>query len=262
MRVTTIARAGRQAAIHASPVIGLIASTSIVYASACSFEPQGIGRITEVIDIRTLRLSDGAEIRLAGIEPATPQQPTGALAALIPAEEVAVHGDSDTPDRYGRQTAFIFTDIDGPPLQARLLNAGAVLASGTIPDRACAAELAAAEAAARRAKTGIWSRDDVIKNAAIPGDILAQLGRFVVVEGRVLSVREAGTTTYLNFGRRWTRDFAVSISRRMMTAFAGAGIALKSLERRRIRVRGWVESRGGPRIEARHVGQIEVVGDR
>lgn len=260
MRVTTMAHAGRRAAICASPVIGLVASTSIACASACWFEPQGIGRIIDARDIRTLRMSDGAEIRLAGIEP-PPDPSLAALRALIPAGEVAIHGESDTPDRYGRQPAFVFAEIDGPPLQARLLTVGAALASGTLSDHACAAELAAAEAAARRAKTGIWSRDGVIKNAAIPGDILAQLGRFVVVEGRVLSVREAGSTTYLNFGRRWTRDFAVTISRRMMTAFAGAGIVLKSLKGRRIRVRGWVESRGGPRIEARHVGQIEAVGD-
>ena len=36
---------------------------------------------------------------------------------------------------------------------------------------------------------------------------------------------------------------------------------LKSLENKRIRVRGWVETRGGPRIEALHVGQIEVLGN-
>ena len=261
MRVTVIAHAGRRAAIYASPVIGLVASTSIACASACSFEPHGIGRITDAIDIRTMRMSDGAEVRLAGIEPGIPDPSTAALMELIPTGDVSIHGESDVPDRYGRQSAFIFAEIDEPPLQARILIAGLALASGTVPDRACAAELTAAEATARRAKTGIWSRDGVIKNAVIPGDILAQLGRFVVVEGRVLSVREAGTTTYLNFGRRWTRDFAVSISRRMMPAFAGAGIVLKSLEGRRIRVRGWVESRGGPRIEARHVGQIEAVGD-
>jgi endonuclease YncB( thermonuclease family) len=262
MRVAGIARAGAQATTRNAFLVALVVLPTGALASDCSFEPQGTGRIADVIDIRTLRMSDGAEIRLAGIEPADTPPDIAALKPLIPDGDIAIHADADTPDRYGRQHAFIFTDLDGPPLQARLLSAGAALASGTIANRACATELATAEATARRAKTGIWSRDGVIKNAAIPGDILAQLGRFVVVEGRVLSVREAGTTTYLNFGRRWTRDFAVSISRRMMTAFAGAGIALKSLEGRRIRVRGWVESRGGPRIEARHVGQIEVVGDR
>lgn len=248
--------------MRASPLICLVASTSVVCASACSLEPQGVGRIAGSIDIRTLRMSDGAEIRLAGIEPVISGPSNTELKSLIPDGDVALHGESDIPDRYGRQSAFIFSEVDGPPLQARILSAGLALASGTVLDRACAAELAAAETAARRAKSGLWSRDGVIKNAAIPGDILAQLGRFVVAEGRVVSVREAGTMTYLNFGRRWTRDFAVSISRRMMPLFAEAGLVLKSLEGRRIRVRGWVESRGGPRIEARHAGQIEVVGEQ
>jgi hypothetical protein len=95
----------------------------------------------------------------------------------------------------------------------------------------------------------------------MPGDILAVVGQFVVAEGRVRSVREAGATLYINFGRRWTQDFAVTIPRRNLAAFEAAGIPLKSLERRRIRVRGWVEQRGGPRIHASWTGQIEVVGN-
>jgi hypothetical protein len=83
-----------------------------------------------------------------------------------------------------------------------------------------------------------------------------------VVEGKVLSVRQAGATYYANFGRRWTQDFAVTISRRMMASLEAAGISLKSLENRRIRVRGFVEQRGGPRIELVRVGQIEVIGER
>jgi hypothetical protein len=80
-----------------------------------------------------------------------------------------------------------------------------------------------------------------------------------VVEGKILSVRQAGATTYLNFGRNWTRDFAVTIPKHGLAAFEAAGIVLKSLESRRIRVRGWVEAHGGPRIEALRVGQIELL---
>ena len=94
----------------------------------------------------------------------------------------------------------------------------------TVTDKDCAASLVAAEAAARAAKRGIWADPAAIKNAESPGDILAGIGRFMVVEGKVLSVRQAGATTYLNFGRNWTRDFAVTISRRMMPAFEAAGI--------------------------------------
>jgi hypothetical protein len=47
----------------------------------------------------------------------------------------------------------------------------------------------------------------------------------------------------------------------MIPAFETAGIAPKSLENRRIRIRGWVETRGGPRIEALRVGQIELLDE-
>lgn len=230
--------------------------------AACMFAAQDEGRVADVIDVRTLRLSDGNEIRLAGIEPiAASSKSANELLALIAGRDVTLYGESDMPDRYGRQPAFVFADPTAPSLQAQLLAQGAALASGMISDKACAAELTAAEGSARRLKRGIWAQTNVIKNAESPDDILANVGRFGLVEGRVLSVRQAGTVTYLNFGRRWTEDFAVTVSRRMMTAFETAGISLKSLERRHIRVRGWIQKRGGPRIEALGVGQIEVVGD-
>ena len=43
-------------------------------------------------------------------------------------------------------------------------------------------------------------------------------GHFTLVEGKVLSVRESGGTIYLNFGRRWTRDFSVIILRAQLRA--------------------------------------------
>jgi hypothetical protein len=41
--------------------------------------------------------------------------------------------------------------------------------------------------------------------------------------------------------------------------FAAAGREPKKLEGRRIRVRGWIEERGGPWIEASRPEQIEIV---
>jgi hypothetical protein len=145
-------------------------------------------------------------------------------------------------------------------VQGLLLAQGEALVSATVTNKDCASLLTAAEAAARQAKQGTWADPAAIKNAESSGDILAGIGRFTLVEGKVLSVRQAGATTYLNFGRNWTRDFAVTISRRMIPAVEAAGIVLKSLENRRIRVRGWVEARGGPRIEVLRVGQIELLG--
>jgi hypothetical protein len=240
---------------------GIVANGPAV-AAGCFFEPQGEGRVAAVIDPRSFRLEDGREVVLAGIEPSLSEQTKNisALSAIVAGREVTLSGPDDTPDRYGRQPAFVFVGASQPPVQAQLLAQGAALVSGSVTDRDCAALLAAAEATGRDGKQGIWADPAAIKNTESPGDILAGIGRFTVIEGKVLSVRQTGATTYLNFGRNWTRDFAVTISRRMLPAFEAAGIVLKSLENKRIRVRGWVESRTGPRIEALHVGQIEVLG--
>ncbi|KIZ38180.1 nuclease [Rhodopseudomonas palustris] len=232
-------------------------------ASPCSLAPQGEGQVIAVIDPRGLRLQDGGEVKLVGIEPALPRgDGMAALADLVAGRQVTLRGDSDAPDRYGRQPAFVFlgADADAASAQRQLVGRGAALVGIDIAMGACRAELMAAEASARQRRQGIWADPAAIKNAENPGDILAQIGRFALVEGKVVSVRQAGATVYLNFGRRWTRDFAVTISRRMAGSFEAQGLHLKSLENQHIRVRGWVGVRGGPRIEVRRIEQIEWPG--
>ena len=233
-------------------------------AAGCTFEPQGEGRVAAVIDARSFRLQDGREVILAGIEPAVADKEIGnrtsALAALVADREVTLRGEDDAPDRYGRQPAFAFLDGAETSVQGLLLAQGEALVSASVANKDCASTLMAAETAARETKRGIWADPAAIKNAESPGDILTGIGRFTVVEGKVLSVRQSGATTYLNFGRSWTRGFAVTISRRVNTALEATGFAVKSLENRRIRVRGWVEARGGPRIEVFRVGQVELLG--
>jgi DNA/RNA endonuclease YhcR with UshA esterase domain len=80
-----------------------------------------------------------------------------------------------------------------------------------------------------------------------------------LVEGKVLSVRESGATIYVNFGHRWTQDFTVIVLRRLQRAFAAAGVDPRALTGRRIRVRGYVEQRGGPVIAAEAPEQIELL---
>jgi endonuclease YncB( thermonuclease family) len=253
------------------PMIALVAlfaatlagGTRPATAEGCLFEPQGEGRVAEIIDGRSFRLTDGREIRLAGIESAgdetTKANRAAALSALVAGRDVSLLGPDDTPDRYGRQTAIVFLGSTETPVQALLLRQGEALVSAEISDKDCAAELSQAEAEARQAKKGVWADAAVIKNAESSDDILTGIGRFAVVEGIVLSVRQAGATTYLNFGRNWTRGFAATISRRTIPALESAGIALKSLENRKIRVRGFIEARPGPRIDVLRVGQIEIL---
>jgi endonuclease YncB( thermonuclease family) len=268
----------RRAAVLFCGLVIVAAAADPATAAGCGFEPRGEGRVSTIIDNRTFRLEDGREVRLAGIQTVTAG--SAALAALIAGRDVMLRGETDAPDRWGRQAAFVFAggsnisvqgsdtairgsdaSVRGTSVQGLLLARGEALVSADIADKGCAAELAAAEAVARQSRRGTWAESSVIKNAEKPGDILSSVGQFAVVEGKVLSVRQARATFYANFGRRWTRDFAVSISRRMVGSFEAAGINLRSLENRHVRVRGWVEQRGGPRIELFRVGQLEVVGE-
>ena len=115
------------------------------------------------------------------------------------------------------------------------------------------------EAAARASWRGIWRESGHgVKRA---GDV-EQLNRladtFQIVEGRVLSVGRAGTRVYLNFGSRWSRDFTLVAASARLARFRAAGVDLETLAGRRVRVRGWLERRGGPMIEIEDPEQIEL----
>ena len=231
-------------------------------AAGCQFDIQGEGVVSAVVDARTLRLEDGREVRLAGVEVVAgePEDLKSALTALV-GRHVTLRGDRDEPDRYGRQSVFLYLESSTSSVQSDLLAQGQAIASADVDDKACATELATAEAAARQARRGTWANSSVVKNAENPADILTRAGQFAVVQGKVMSVRQAGGTVYVNFGRRWTRDFAATIPKRMVPDLEAAGVTPASLKNRRVRVRGWVERRGGPRINVVRTGQIEVIGD-
>ncbi len=238
----------------------------------CGGDTVAHATVGRIIDGRTFVFDDGREVRLAAIEalpmpqqsgptPGSPSDtPSGtksamsskaALDALAGGDEVVLR-QADAAldhgmDRYGRIVAYAYAVRDG----AELFTQGALVASGfarvadRIGSKACAAELLGDENAARAAKLGLWGDPYYeVLNADTPADVLAQRGRFALVEGQVVSVRESGATIYLNFGRRWSESFAVTISKRNERNFTAAGLDLKSLAGRRVRVRGWVEARG------------------
>lgn len=232
-------------------------------AAGCTRETASTGTADQVVDGRTVILGDGREIRLAGIEVPSGAPGLAAQAALrgLLSSSAIVLKNPSFSDRYGRLVAPIFVLQEGVEQSVALamLAAGhAFVAPGT--DVACGAEYFAAERTARRAKLGLWSDPYYeIMSADSPEAVSARRGRFALVDGKVVSVRESGGTIYVNFGRRWSEDFTVTLSKRNERSFVDAGIEPKKLEGRRVRVRGWVEEHGGPWIEALHPAQIEIV---
>jgi endonuclease YncB( thermonuclease family) len=240
--------------------------------NSCRLEAIGAGKVGAVIDGRSFLLDDGREVRLPGIEvplpplagEAGPRADAGnaardALASMIAGAAVELRAATRLSDRYNRILAHAYYTHQGTEKSAahELLAKGLARVSGEATE--CAADLLASERPARESKLGLWAEPYyAVVGAERFTDLLAERGHFTVVEGRVLSVRESGGTIYMNFGRRWSEALTVTISKRNERNFAVAGLDPKRLENRRVRVRGWIEERNGPRIEALRPEQIEI----
>jgi len=239
----------------------------------CGGSSEASAEAARVIDGRSFLLADGREVRLAAIE--TPLAVPGdedetrvqaALAAKTALETLLLHREVHlfalSPDRYGRLVAFAFirTSSGEALVQHELVAAGHALVSPAASAATCRIYLRNAERDARKGGLGLWGDPYyAVKAAADPADVLVEQGRFALVQGKVMSVRESGGIVYVNFGQRWSEQFTVTILKRNERIFAGAGLTPKALAGRSIEVRGWVEERGGPAIEVSRPEQIEVV---
>lgn len=225
---------------------------------ACKLKSVGEATVTAVRDGGTLILADGRELKLAGIEVAGGTHET--LQALAAGQKLRLETLGPDQDRYGRLVAFAFPGESRQSLQAGLLAQGRARVSARTGGKPCAEALLTIERAARAERRGLWADPNF---APLQAENLTQLqgeqGRFALVEGKVLSVRESGATIYVNFGRRWTQALTVIILKRQQRTFANAGVEPKQLEGRRIRVRGWIEQRGGPTVMAEAPEQIELI---
>ena len=244
--------------------------------TSCRSEPGGTGKVRAITDGRSFTLDDGREIRLAGIEapllPGPGEAGTrakaglaarAALESIIAGQNVELRQNDMPADRYGRTTAFVYVSGGALPesVAHEMLARGFARVSAHVGERPCADELLARERAARQAKLGLWGEPYyVIVSAESGAELVAESGHFILAEGKVWSVRESGGTIYVNFGRQWSQALTVTIPKRSERIFAAAGIEPKRLENRRVRVRGWVEERNGPRIEATRPEQIEIAG--
>ena len=159
------------AALLAWPLTGAFAQTPPPSADPCRAQPIGTARVSAVADGRSFLLEDGREIRLPGIE--VPLLPDGgetgahadagnaaraALAAMLAGQTVELRENAPAPDRYGRRLAHAYFMREGAQKSAanEMLDQGFARVSAQVGSVACATELLAREAAARKAKLGLW----------------------------------------------------------------------------------------------------------
>jgi endonuclease YncB( thermonuclease family) len=221
------------------------------------------------LDGATIRLADGQTVRLAGVVAASgidgehemAGRARAALDLLIAGKRVVLHGRADRRNRYGHLVAQVAVAGEGGRwVQAGLVAAGMVRVAPEAGEVPCALALLAVERRAEQARLGVWAERRFAVEAADQIEALsAARGRFVLVEGTVNRVGETSSRTYLDFGRRYSQDFSIIVPRAARAAFAAAGIDLRALRGRHVRVRGTIFSSGGPAIEIRHPASLEVI---
>jgi endonuclease YncB( thermonuclease family) len=233
------------------------------------------GTVASVVDGDTVILDTGMVIRLIGTQ--APKLPLGRddFATWPKAEEakaeletvalgkpVQLRYGGERMDRYGRALGQLFVVGDGETwVQQQMVAAGMARVYSFPDNRACLAELMAAETKARTAGLGIWTDPFyTVRRADRPKAIAAREGDYELVEGRVFQAERRGRFVYLNFGRVWAEDFTVTIDARAQKLFGEFDPV--RFEGVLLRVRGWVEIHGGPRIEVTHPEQIEVLSTR
>jgi len=220
-----------------------------------SIDPQG-----------ELLLEDGRRLRLAGLDLTAPPPGEGDwpgfLARLTRAARlrVAPVGSADRWGRFAVQLHVGPVESGGEAwLQDFLLRIGAARLKLDETDPTCLKALRAAESAARTARLGLWAAEDAVLQASAVDKLLTNRGKAAMVEGRVVDLGQTAAVFYLNFGHARHKDVSVLIPKRLVKRFDTAGLAPSSLVGRRLRVRGIVEGRSAPRIEATRPEQIEIV---
>ena len=257
----------------------------------CALQDGEEVRIAGVIDGDTLVLDDGREVRLKGIQ--APKLPLGRsgfeawpladeakarLEGLADGANAQLRYGGAQGDRHGRVLAHVFVQQAGREvwLQRWLLDAGLARVYTFKDNRACAAELLAAERAARSALRGIWQDSFYeIRDGSDAEGLNRLIGKFEIVEGEVRSAAIVRGRLYLNFGEDYRSDFTVTVSERDIRLFRQderwarllengetRSRPLEALNGRQIRVRGWLARNNGPEISATHPEQIEFMGNQ
>jgi endonuclease YncB( thermonuclease family) len=237
--------------------------------------PRGV--VTTVTDGDTVILDSGLVIRLIGTQ--APKLSLGregftdwplageakaALEALVLNKAVRLRYGGETVDRNGRALGHLY--LEGVPetwVQGKMVGGGLARVYSFPDNRRCLAELMADETRARTMKLGIWADPYyTVRRADRPEALLPLSGNYELIEGRVLLADEVGGRIFLNFGRHWKEDFTAVIDRAAIAMFADLGLDPLRLEGALVRVRGWLDSYDGPRIEVTHPEQIEVLATR
>ncbi|MFY0729626.1 thermonuclease family protein [Pseudomonas sp. NFX15] len=199
--------------------------------------------VQRVVDGDTLRLSDGRNVRMIGLN--TPElgkkgrsDEPFAVAARKRLEALVVASDGqvgllpgkESKDHYGRTLAHVY-GADGVNLEAQMLAEGLGFQVAVAPNVDLVACQQAAERSARQAGLGVWRQSPVVDAQQISAS------GFAVLSGRVSKVQR-------NRGGVWIElqdSVVLRVAPNLLARFDVN--ALQNLEGKQVEARGWVLDR-------------------
>lgn len=200
-------------------------------------------KVQRVVDGDTLRLADGRNVRLIGLN--SPELARGGQAAepfadaarrrlseLVAANggRVGVEVGEQARDRHGRTLAHLY-DSDGDNLEAQMLAEGLGQLVAVAPNAALVACHREAERQARRARAGLWAQLQ-----PEPAHAVRRSG-FTLLEGRVQQVERNRGGVWIELGD----SVVLRIAPQVLDTFDAA--LLDDLQGKRIEARGWMIDR-------------------
>lgn len=221
-------------------------------------------KVIAVKDDASLKLEDIGVAHLAALD--FPHGASAAVERLKPAvlgRKVRLYFDGAERDFSGALSGQIYVRDEAGRwlwLHRDLVESGLARVRPQPSDRSGAEALLPFEAVARTAKTGVWADSALAVRPADAKALSADIGAFVLVEGKVLSVGRTAHRVFLNFGADYKTDFTVTIPEEAWSAWPGGAPYLLNLKDERVRVRGTLTELNGPSLEAVGPAQIEALG--
>jgi endonuclease YncB( thermonuclease family) len=258
----------------------LFAGPTDAIAQTCPTLGQDTARVVAVAPRLELRLSDNRIVRLVGLDPALPTPSASDMdetvrsrfSATLTGQNVTFRAMSGAPDRWGRIPALVFVPGNATPGgvvgDAIAAGFGRFLAEPAAHD--CRDALIRLEEKARAEKLGLWADPYYSVLAVNDRDGFSErAGTNVLAEGRLTAVQPGPYRTTLRFadpspnssGRASPGGhmLVATIVPRAMKTFDARRMDLQALIGQKIRIRGLLDLRFGPRIELASPDDIEAI---